>query len=222
MDTEHLPPVSKDPTNDEDRVPIHIPRKRYREIEQSVLDLYDSADIHTIPFDVLRVASTLGIELVPYVTLSRETQQWARRVSKDAYLVWNTDGTPAAIFYNSKMPPLRLKFTIMHELAHACRGHRQHSQLAEIEANVFAAAALCPLPLIEKYGIEDEQTLARVFEISANCAERRWRQYQRWRSIPPFSRNLTFGLAVCTRFHLRVPYQPSLLPSLESAGRKSS
>ena len=222
MDTTQLPHVSDRNEKDYDRVPIRIPRRRYREIEQAVLDLYDKADVRTIPFDVLTVASAIGIELVPYVSLSRETQRWAFKVSKDAYLVWDTDGRPAAIFYNSKMPSSRLKFSIMHELGHAILGHRQHSELAEIEANAFTVVALCPLPLIEHYGIEDAQTLARVFEISDECAEWRLGQFGKWRQLPLSARNIMFGMAVCSRFHLKVPYQPSFFHTLDIPQRVCS
>ena len=210
MDTVHLPPVSQWQNADEDRVPIRIPRKRYRQIEQAVLDLYEETDVHTIPFDVLRMVSAVGIQLIPYVSLSREAQQWARKVSKDAFMPWGMDGRPTAIFYNSKMPASRLKFTLMHELAHARLLHIQHSELAEKEANTFTAAALCPLPLIGHYGIEDVSTLARVFEISEEFAEHRLEQYEKWKRLPIQSRNVKFGMSVCSRFHLNVPYQPDL------------
>ena len=211
MDTAHLPPVSKWQEADEDRIPIHIPQKRYRQIEDAVLDLYDKTDVHTIPFDVMKMASSLGIELLPYVSLPREAQQWTKRASKDAFLLWDSNGHPSVIFYNSKMPTERLKFTLVHELAHALLLHRQHSELAEMEANAFASVALCPLPLIEQFGIEDAPTLARVFEISDECARHRMETYAKWKRLPMWSRNVKFGMSVRTRFHLNVPYQPEFL-----------
>lgn len=139
-----------------------------------------------------------------------------------AFLSWNTASKPVALFYNSKMPSLRLKFTIMHELGHACLWHRQDSELAEIEANTFAATALCPLPLIECYGVEDAQTLAHVFEISAECAERRITQFWKWQQLPLSARNVTFDRVVCSRFKLKIPYQPSLFSVLNFTNRKCS
>ena len=191
-------------------MPIKLPQRRYREIEQSVLDLYEKTDVHTIPFDVLTMASKLGIQLISYISMSREAQQWAKKISKDAFMPWGMDDKPIAIFYNGKMPPCRLKFTIMHELAHACLRHKQHSKLAEVEANAFASTALCPLPLMERYGIEDAEALAHVFEISEECASHRLEQYTKWRRLPIIYRNVAFGMAVCNRFHLSMPYQPSL------------
>lgn len=211
MDTVQLPPVSDWKAVNEDRAPIRIPRKRYRQIEQAVLDLCEATDVHTIPFDVLRMVSALGIQLIPYVSLSRDAQEWARRVSKDAFMPWGMDGRPTAIFYNSKMLVSRLKFTLVHELEHARLLYRQHGELAEIEANAFAATALCPLPLIEHFGIGDTATLASVFEISGEFAEHRLEQYAKWKRLPIQSRNIRFDMAVRTRFHLNVPYQPELL-----------
>ena len=218
MDAEIMSPAPEWQNADEDRVPVRIPRRRYQQIEQAVLDLYEKTDVRTIPFDVMPMASVLGIELVSYVSFAREAQQWARKASRDAFLMWHFD-RPAIIFYNSKMPPCRLKFSLMHELAHACLLHRQQGELAEIAANAFAAAALCPLPLVEHYEITDAATLARVFGISGECAERRMWHYDKWKRLPISSRNVRFGMAVRTRFHLNVPYQPDLLALRETPAR---
>ena len=110
-------------------------------------------------------------------------------------------GDKAAIFYlkEPEMGVHRYRFTIAHELAHAClTGEDNHIEFrfdsdptatseSEIVANVFAGELLIPEPqleiVIKKLIIPTIGTLADIFEVSYNVMEARLRYLGKYDSI---------------------------------------
>ena len=97
------------------------------------------------------------------------------------------NGTGSLIWVNAAQPVERRRFTIAHELGHACCGHdgtavdTLASMLAgsrdplEVQANAFAAELLAPRAAVEKLiertaGLEQIVALAARFGISAIAA----------------------------------------------------
>ena len=117
------------------------------------------------------------------------------------------------ILFDDRMSPARCAFTIMHEIAHVRLGHREHSKLAEIEANFFAATALCPLSLLEKSQLRIASEVANVFGISEECAQNRLSRLAKWQTLPMRMRNHIFDRAVLERMSFKIPIQQTLFPA---------
>ena len=194
------------PDDDPDAAPIKIPRKRYVEIENAVVQMYRKADVRTIPLDVFGIATALDCPPIPYRAIGALLHPVLVKYSQDGFSAWRL-GDKWAIYYNDRKPFSRQRFTIAHEIGHVMLGHREHSALAEQEANHFAAAALCPLPLLALYDIRRVPEIARIFKISEDCAEKRLRDLSRWEALEEWKRNRDFGNEVRQRFQLLEPYQ---------------
>lgn len=205
-------PVDDDP----DAAPIRIPWRRYVEIEDSVLKMYRRADARTMPLDVFEIALSLDCSPIPYRALGPQLYPALSKCSEDGFTAWHL-GNKWAIYYNDRKPVFRRRFTIAHELGHVMLEHKEHSALAEQEANHFAAAALCPLPLLALYGIRSVPEIARIFKISDDCAEKRLRDLNRWESLEEWKRNRQFGDDVRQRFQLLEPYQPLMFQEESSS-----
>ena len=162
---------------------MRLLRKRYDDIEKVVLKLYTMIKITRFPISCYDICKQLGIELFPYSKLSSKKQAAALETSKDGFymIVEVQKGViEYRIYYNDTMLRERIRFTIMHEIAHIMLDHLEHSDLAESEANYFAAYALAPPPLILAKNISDYVEIATVFDISKQCALYAMRRYTKW------------------------------------------
>ena len=205
-------PVDDDP----DAAPIKIPWKRYVAIEDAVLELYRKADARTMPLDVFEIANSIGYAPVPYRLLGPILYPVFMAASEDGVSMWWL-GEKGGIFYNDRKPLLRQRFTIAHELGHVMLGHKEHSNLAEMEADHFAAAALCPLPLLSLYDIRDVREISRIFRISEESARLRLQSLHRWEGLDDWKRNKRFGDEVRRRFQLLEPYQTLMFQEKSSS-----
>ncbi|RWY49358.1 ImmA/IrrE family metallo-endopeptidase [Mucilaginibacter gilvus] len=134
---------------------------RTRKIEELALGLIESAGFKKTPIDIKKIASSLGVSVMPY--------DFGNEMS--GVLVLNNDvGT---IGYNKDHSEQRSRFTIAHELGHYILHRKNHNDvfvdkdfivmyrrrndrnytqielIQEQEANAFAAAILMPEHLIE-------------------------------------------------------------------------
>lgn len=76
------------------------------------------------------------------------------------------------IFYNETLPEACVRFTLVHELAHAVLGHQDgNDPAAEKEANCFARNILCPVPVVEKLRVKSPAGYVRRFGVSRQMAE---------------------------------------------------
>ena len=90
----------------------------------------------------------------------------------------------------------RIRWTLAHELGHVTLKHLPyiaepsiaennfnnltHPEL-ENEADYFAALLLCPMPLYEQLHIQSAQDVQRVFGLSWEASDVRWREYFKWK-----------------------------------------
>lgn len=131
-----------------------------------------------LPIDVFRVATTLGVRLVP-----RPDESLGNTVGR----VTLDDGHGAVIEYRASDPSVRQRFTIAHELGHLVLGHvnpgrpcmqdeagafsRSTRDVVEAAANRFAMELLMPADTVE-YLIERARmrptlaNMAAVLEVS--------------------------------------------------------
>lgn len=87
------------------------------------------------------------------------------------------------IYYNDSFFSERIRFTILHEVAHILLGHKQQSDLAESEANFFAKYLLAPPVLIDEINPEDYIDVMDKFNITKTCAINCFNYYHKWKQI---------------------------------------
>lgn len=90
----------------------------------------------------------------------------------------------------------RIRWTMAHELGHVKLNHLPYlaePRIAENnfnnlsdpelegEADYFAALLLCPMPLYEQLHIQSVQDIQRVFGLSWEASDVRWREYIKWK-----------------------------------------
>lgn len=196
-----------EPTEEDGRK-IELPKWRYAEIEDAILALFREVDARFVPLDPLAIAQAIGCGPIPYRTFGQIAHRVFKKASPDALTIWL--GESPLILFDDRKPANRCQFSMMHEIAHVRLGHRDHSKLAEIEANYFAASALCPLVLLARSGLVDAADVARHFGVSEACAQHRLDSLAKWKSLPADCRNVKFGREVAARFTLKIPVQTLL------------
>ncbi len=162
---------------------MRLTSNRYNEIEKEVIKLFEQITINKFPINCFEICQQLGIVLMPYSKLSDKKKELLSIGSKDGFnILWETakDNFLFIIYYNDNMPARRVRFTIMHEIAHIVLGHTEHSDLAESEANHFAKYALAPPPIIGKLHIDDYIELSEVFDVSREFALYSMQNYINW------------------------------------------
>lgn len=82
-----------------------------------------------------------------------------------------TDGIKSIICYNELKDVKTIRFTISHELGHIALKHREDDTIANKEADCFARNLLCPIPIIDRYGIHTKASYILYFGISEVMAE---------------------------------------------------
>lgn len=196
---------------DEDRVKIRLPDWRFEQMRGEILKLYRDLDIRYIPLDPLSMAQALGYGPIPYRAFGKMAYPKLKAASPDALTCWFRGKDVPIILFNDRQNAKRCAFTMMHEIAHARLGHREHSKLAEIEANFFAANALCPLPLLYRSGLVAAVDIAMHFGVSEECAQHRIADLGKWKSLPDSIRNNDFSTEVCRQLRMKIPIQQTLL-----------
>ena len=201
---------------DEDAAKIYIPDRRYSQIKDSILELFKRIDVRFIPIEPIAIVQALGCGPVPYRSLGRMAMPALMEASPDALTCWMLGNDQPLILFNDRKPPTRVAFTLMHEIGHVCLEHREHSKLAEKEANYFASNALCPLPMLEKSGLSGASRVAECFAISEECAKNRLAAFAKWRMLPESNRNMLFEKELVKRLAFKRPIQLPLF-SLEAS-----
>ena len=203
-------------TTDDEFVKIKLPGDRYDEIEEAVVRMYEKANADIIPLPVFDISNGLGYSLVPYRAFGPRIHDVLLKASMDAVTMQFNGSTRPVILYNDRIIPTRINFSIMHEIAHNELGHKEPSQVAEIEANHFAVEALCPMALLEHYHISETKKIIKLFNISEDCANNRAKtirnRISRSFSISPKCRRLRDG--IIARFKFATRFQRDLFGEL--------
>lgn len=91
------------------------------------------------------------------------------------------------ILYNKEAYDERMRFTLLHEIAHVRLGHTVKTQKEEAEAHFFAAEAIVPdlfLLFLQKQGYRlTPRMISAGFGSSMECAERKMEDLERTRII---------------------------------------
>ncbi len=189
---------------------IKIPGWRYDAIDQTVLKMYEKTDARVFPLPVFDIANRLDCSVIPYRSFGKQIHDALLDVSTDAFLGQFWGNIRPVILYNDRQPSTRINFSILHEIGHLELGHKEPSQLAEKEANHFAAVALCPIDLLDHYRISDPHQASDIFNISEECARNRLKALNRSRQKRPSDSRIDFRRKLIERFSLNRPIQINL------------
>jgi hypothetical protein len=157
--------------------------ERYEEIDKEVIKMFDKITIKSFPVDCIDICKQLGYKTFTYSELKGTAREALIDVSKDgcSCLVELKKGVfEYWIFYNDEICRERIRFTIFHEIGHIILGHTEESDLAESEANHFAAYAIAPPPLVHQMNVEDYIDIAEIFDISGESAYYSMIRYNNW------------------------------------------
>ncbi|MBP3365927.1 MAG: ImmA/IrrE family metallo-endopeptidase [Treponema sp.] len=156
-----------------------ITGERYEEIKEVVADMYEDLGYTEFPVNVYELCHRLGIRLIKYSALKPDCTEYSMHCSDDGFLLFNIDRGCYQVYYNDRMPPERIRFTIMHEIAHIMLEHTKHTAKNEQEANFFAKTALVPLGMIYKLRLSNSFEIADTFGISIEFARNIVAQYNK-------------------------------------------
>lgn len=76
--------------------------------------------------------------------------------------------------------PLRIRFSLAHELGHHILGHKNETRHNEIEANFFAGNLLAPRMAIYYARCQNARDVSFIFQISEEAAQIAYEDYLRW------------------------------------------
>ena len=145
-----------------------------------IAEIYERADIRSLPIDPLAAARSLGIKAVSYKIISECYQITFEELYRKS--LWGfsfLEGEfPVLALNESACGERRRRFTAAHELGHCVHGHLHGGNLesAEREANRFAADFLAPLCVLERCGVSSAAEIGRLCGISESAAEIRLRE----------------------------------------------
>lgn len=173
---------------------MRLADEQYEFIKGEVVDLFEKYDIRCIPISGFELAYKMGIQLVPYSTLSEPKYEAVLRISNDGFYMEGNLGSDI-IFYNDSVSYERMNMTILHEIGHCVLDHKGESDVEEAEASFFAKYAAAPPPLIHRLVDKSPETISNAFCISYTAAVYAISYYQKW---------LAFGGKSYTDYEIRL------------------
>ena len=166
--------------NNNENVSITLPKKLYKEIESKACNLLCECNITSIPIEPTEIIQKKGWILKEIENLSYVLDQYDTSGNSDGFSCFDTLLGKYVIAYDPQKPIRRIRFTLMHEIAHIDMGHLQESDLAKKIADTYAAYALAPSPLINALNCEDYTEVSNRFNISLECAFICFQRYINW------------------------------------------
>ena len=179
---------------------------RYAYICNQILQIYRNLDGLSFPLDPRKPFQLMdNCKLMTYKTFSEinrcslqevfllcESQSGCTHddVSKNRYLVLFNSSTA-----NNNVLG-RIRWTLAHELGHVVLNHLPYiaepliaehnfnnlsNPELEAEADYFAAAFLCPMPLFDILGVKSAKDIEITFGLSHEASECRWNDYVKWK-----------------------------------------
>lgn len=179
---------------------------RYSYICNQVLQLYKNLPFISFPIDPrLFFEQIHNCKIMSYNTFAKINDCSLRDVallcesesgcthydiSKDRYLVLFNSSTA-----NNNVSG-RIRWTLTHELGHVILSHLPYiaepyiaehnfnnlsNPELEAEADYFSSLLLCPMPLYEQLHIQSASDIQKVFGLSYEASDVRWKAYIKWK-----------------------------------------
>jgi len=174
-----------------------LSNERYEELKKLVVEMFEEAEVNSLPIDCFYIAKKLKYVLRPYSQLDLEAYHDAMDISVEGYS--QVEKNPVTgmyeyvIYYNDMNFDINhQRFTIFHEIAHCYLGHHDeeqnmwNEQIEEAEANFFAKYAMAPPPLINHYREHVCPALIQqIFQTSGEEAGYDYDYYMKWLEYGP-------------------------------------
>lgn len=148
-------------------------------IIEATIRVYNECNVKSFPIDCIALLEHYGYRIFTYDNLylrNKELYDLCTACSEDAF----RDGLNMIIAYNTHNPKGRIRFSLMHELAHHILGHTGDSELNEQEANAFASYILAPRMAIHYSKCKNAEDVSQTFEVSYDAASIAFDDYRRW------------------------------------------
>ncbi len=138
-----------------------------------------------LPVEPSELMETYGIQALAYQSVYDSSSlddlmELCRCPSGLSFTVTENGHDLRYVACNLQETPGRVRFTKLHEIDHLLRGHLQDSELAEIDANLWAKYAIAPPVIIEELGITTADEVAQRFGTSMECASNVLSQHSNW------------------------------------------
>lgn len=145
---------------------------------EKVLQVYQTCHVHRFPIDCFALLEHYGLRTVTYQETQEKNPALFEAISgysKDAFTFRST------VYYNTLQNHGRIRFSLMHELAHHILGHKNDCDRSdEREADQFASYLLAPRPVIEFEDLHTAEEVRDFFQISITAANIAIRDFRRW------------------------------------------
>lgn len=140
------------------------------------LEVYEKADVDSLPVDPISAANALGIKVISYSSFLSIADVDIENLYKKSREGFSFKyGEQYCIVINERScGEKRRRFTIAHELGHIVLGHLELPEITkkcENEANFFASEFLAPPAVLEACGVNSAAEISKICGISAGCAE---------------------------------------------------
>lgn len=147
----------------------------YDKIKLATLVVYIQCNVKSFPIDCESLLFSFNFKLKKYSEQSLKKKDKCLIYSKDAFTLKNT------IYYNDEMPYNRIRFSLMHELAHKILEHSEpRTKQHEIEADYFASHILAPRMAIHYSNCKNLNDVSKLFGLSFTAAEIAYSNYRNW------------------------------------------
>lgn len=134
--------------------------------------------IDRLPVDLNRICRQLGVGVYRYADVCLPPDIV---LEGDGFLYF--EGDKPIILFDQEKPPVRIRFTIAHELGHLILGHvtperdvdpdweQRQIETVEADANQFAARLLAPACVLWGLGVHTAEEISRFCNISKQAAQ---------------------------------------------------
>ncbi len=152
---------------------------QYRDYIKTVYHIYRECRIKTFPIDCFAILNHYGFRVFTYSELKEinpELYELCASYSNDALHYRRAH----IIAYNEKTALGRIRFSLMHELAHHIFKHSGECLQNEREADLFAITILAPPQAIVRSGCQTAEAVHNTFAISYTAANRALQDCKTW------------------------------------------
>lgn len=158
---------------------MRLSDSRYESIKKDVANLYKKYNIKDLPINPFEICKKMNIKIIKYSEMDEEDREKIATLQRDGFY----DQDKSIIYYNDMINDGKIRFTILHEIGHIIREHKQFSPLAESEAEWFAAYAIAPPPVVNLFEISDFTDIMDIFGTSWECAWHTMSRYLSWKQF---------------------------------------
>lgn len=148
-------------------------------LKKYIIEVYKYCNVQSFPINCFDLLKKYGYMVLTYEELkniSSELYELCSSYSEDA--MSHKDYKIAA--YNSSQPYTRIRFSLMHELAHIVVEKAIGRNITEGEADFFASNILAPRMAIHYSKCRNASDVSRFFGMSKEAAEYAYENYISW------------------------------------------